>query len=201
MHVCMCACVHVCMCACVHVYMCACVHVCMCVCVHVCMCACVHVCMCVCVHVYMCTCVHVCMCVCVHVCMCACVPPPPPPPSFSLHENPPPFPLPLSVLPPTDVSIRFTEDDYRRRENSPDGVIPVLVERTASGTPSALANPIVIRVIPVPYSVVNQTGFPLPSGFPPVPPFDQRAPVLAQSKRSEEGGGGEGRRVKRREKQ
>ena len=85
------------------------------------------------------------------------------------------------------MSIRFTEDDYRRRENSPDGVIPVLVERTASGTPSALANPIVIRVIPVPYNVVNQTGFPLPSGFPPVPPFDQRAPVLAQSKRSVEG--------------
>lgn len=77
--------------------------------------------------------------------------------------------------------IRFTENDFVRPENIPNGLMPVLVERTAaSGTPNRLANPIVIRVIPVSYSVVNQTGFPLPAGFPPVDPFDSRAPVLAE---------------------
>ena len=62
-----------------------------------------------------------------------------------------------------DVSIRFTELDYRQRENFPTGLMPVVVERTAlSGSIAELANSIMIRVIPVNFT---DSGAGLPPGI------------------------------------
>ena len=53
----------------------------------------------------------------------------------------------------SDVSIRFTELDYRQRENDATGLMPVIVERIAlSGSISELASPITIKVIPFQFS-------------------------------------------------
>ena len=48
------------------------------------------------------------------------------------------------------MSIRFTALDYRQLENIATGLIPVVVEqRAVNGALSGLANPIVIKVVPV----------------------------------------------------
>ena len=48
------------------------------------------------------------------------------------------------------MSIRFTALEYRQLENVATGLIPVVVERRAvNGALSVLANPIVIKVVPV----------------------------------------------------
>ena len=78
------------------------------------------------------------------------------------------------------MTIRFTEADFRSPEDAASGVIPVIVERTTElGTSSTLANPITIRVIPMSYEAVLASNIRLPDDFPPVDPFDPRAPIYA----------------------
>ena len=70
----------------------------------------------------------------------------------------------LFLLPLSDVSLRFDQDDYANTEDREQ--ITFTVQRTAlGGALGALVNPIEIRVIPVTLDNFDQMRYPPPSDF------------------------------------